>query len=221
MALAFLFLPTSILPTRILRGRPSTILRMVPLRKRGGLRRGRFGFCISSPRRATCGRRPRGWGCRGSRLTCCGGATRPLRGGGTRRWVWRGGMSRKCWRRGRSMGWRSRSSTTASRWRCGGVMTRGCSWPIWRGSTGRWSPRRAVGKRSASWRSGSTKCWRWSRARGRRRCWRFRRVGRLCLRRGRSMPRRRGLCSSARPTWPGRRPWRRARQGRRMSPTPT
>lgn len=66
-----------------------------------------------------------------SRPICCGGGTGCSRGGGMRRWCWRGGMSRTCWRRGRSMGWRSRCSITASRWRCGGVTTRGCCWRIW------------------------------------------------------------------------------------------
>lgn len=86
----------------------------------GGRPRGRCGFSIISPRRATCGRRRRGWGCRGSRLMCCGGGTGSSGRGGRRRLRWRGGMSRKCWRRGRSMASRSRCSITVSRWRSGG-----------------------------------------------------------------------------------------------------
>lgn len=177
-----------------------------PWMTRAGLPRGRFGFCIIWPRRAMCGRRLRGWGCRGSRLMCCGGGIPLLRSGGRRPWGWRGGMSRKCWRRGRSTGWRSRSFTMASRWRCGGAMTRGCCWRIWRGWTGR---RRAV------WPSGSMKCWRWSRGRGRWSWCRFRRS--CCLRCGRFMPRRRGPCFRMRRTGRGSWPWRRARRGRRTS----
>ena len=193
-------------------------------RSRGGLLRGRCVFSTGSPGRGMCGRRLRRWGCRGSRPICCGGGTGCSRGGGMRRWCWRGGMSRTCWRRGRSMGWRSRCSITASRWRCGGVTTRGCCWRIWGASTGWWRRmRRARESGAATWRSGSTKCWRWLRARRRRSCSRWRRCGpggrsRSCRRRGRSMPTGRASCSRTRPMRRGSRLWRRARRGRRTSP---
>ena len=154
------------------------------------------------------------------------------RRGGMRRWCWRGGMSRKCWRRGRSMGWRRPCSITASRWRCGGGSMRGCSWRIWRGSTGRRRrPRRALTP------SGSTRCWRGWRARCRRSwlCWTARMKARRYRRSDRAMWRnwaRRWRWPSVRPgsmRWmPGSRSaarsararrsiWRRAARRRRAS----
>ena len=199
----------------------------------GGRPRGRCGFSIISPRRATCGRRRRGWGCRGSRLTCCGGGTGSSGRGGRRLWRWRGGMSRKCWRRGRSMASRSRCSITASRWRCGGGTIRGCSWRIWRGSTGR----RGRMSRARGWRispGGSTRCWRCWRARLRRRTWsarpmrvrgRWRRRGqrrgpiRSCRWRARSMSIAWPSLMPRRLTRRGWARWRRARPDRRTSRT--
>lgn len=222
MALASCF-PAVLLRARVTRACPSTIPWMVPLprwgRNGGGRPRGGFGFCIISPAGATCGRRRRWWGCRGSRPTCCGGGTGLLRRRGRRRWCWRGGMSRKCWRRGLWTGWRSRSSITASRWRCGGAMTRGCCWRIWRGSTGRWRRARGLrGSASATWRSGSTRCSPAWRGRGRTSCSRCRGGRRrCCLRRAGSMPRRRGPCCRTRRTGRGAGPSRGARRGRRTS----
>lgn len=236
MALAFY--PVLLLLAVALWLAPSTILRMVPLPRWGriwcltipGLPSGRFGFCIGWPTRGTCGRRVRRWGCLGSRPICCGGGTLCLRRGGTRRWCWRwrGGMSRKCWRRGRSMGWRRPSFIMVSRWRCGGGSMRGCCWRIWRGSTGRRRrPRRALMP------SGSTKCWRWWRARCRRSwlCWTARMRARRYRRSGRAMWRnwaRRWRRTSARlgsMRWmPGRKPvigrcsiWRRVALWQRAS----
>lgn len=149
-----------------------------------GRRSARCGSCTGWRRRGTCARPARGWGCRGSRPMCCGGGTLSLRSGGMRRWCWRGGMSRRCWRCGRSTGWRRLFSITASRWRCGGALMRGCCSRIWRGSTGR-RRRRRRGRMP----TGSTKCWRWWRARCRRSwcCSAARRRARVCRRSGRAM----------------------------------